>query len=168
MLLFALTFLVIMGFYCLLMIAALAKIFVKADQAWWAALIPFYNLYIYLKVIGKPSWWLAPLSAIGFTIYFNLYSTSDELIVFGLGLYFVWLTFAIWSLNMLAKSFGKQENYTFGLLFMSFIFFPLLAFGDAEYEGPYGDQDAFYAYKRKTGEQLFDFEKGIEAGSSNV
>lgn len=38
-------------------LAGLWKVFEKAGQAAWAALIPFYNLYIWLKVIDKPIWW---------------------------------------------------------------------------------------------------------------
>jgi signal peptidase I len=35
----------------------LMKIFNKASQPSWAALIPFYNAWIWLKVIEKPVWW---------------------------------------------------------------------------------------------------------------
>jgi hypothetical protein len=35
----------------------------------------------------------------------------------------------------LAKSFGKGALFTLGLVFLPFIFFPVLAFGDAEYKG---------------------------------
>jgi len=35
----------------------LMKIFEKAGQKSWAALIPFYNAFIWLKVIEKPLWW---------------------------------------------------------------------------------------------------------------
>ena len=37
-----------------LMIAALWKVFSKAGQPGWAALIPFYNAYVMLVVAGKP------------------------------------------------------------------------------------------------------------------
>lgn len=33
------------------------KLFEKAGQPGWAALIPIYNWYIHLKIIGKPWWW---------------------------------------------------------------------------------------------------------------
>lgn len=39
-------------------------------------------------------------------------------------------------MNDLAKSFGKGIGFTLGLIFLSFIFIPLLGFGDARYEGP--------------------------------
>ena len=34
------------------------RIFTKAGQPGWAAIIPFYNLYILLKIIQKPVWWI--------------------------------------------------------------------------------------------------------------
>jgi arginine exporter protein ArgO len=57
---------------------------------------------------------------------------------------------------MLSKSFGKDEGFTIGLIVLSFIFYPILAFGSAKYLGPYGDPVAFRALQE---ERLFDFEK---------
>ncbi|RUA31362.1 MAG: S26 family signal peptidase, partial [Bacteroidetes bacterium] len=34
------------------------KIFEKAGYAGWMAFIPFYNAYIWVKIIEKPMWWL--------------------------------------------------------------------------------------------------------------
>lgn len=42
----------------ILVIVALWKIFVKAGKPGWASLIPFYNIYVLLKIVGKPGWWL--------------------------------------------------------------------------------------------------------------
>jgi len=33
------------------------KLFEKAGQKGWIALVPFYNFYIWLKIIKKPLWW---------------------------------------------------------------------------------------------------------------
>ncbi len=35
--------------------------FVKAGRKGWETLIPFYNLYVFLKIIKKPMWWYALL-----------------------------------------------------------------------------------------------------------
>ena len=35
--------------------------FEKAGQKGWSTLVPFYNLYIFLKIIKKPIWWYALL-----------------------------------------------------------------------------------------------------------
>ena len=55
---------------------------------------------------------------------------------------------------MLSKSFGKTEAYTVGLILLAPIFYPILAFGDARYFGPYGDKAAFDAAQNPH----FDFE----------
>jgi hypothetical protein len=107
------------------------KIFEKAGQPGWAAIIPIYNAVILLKIVGKPVWWLF-LFIIPFVNY----------------------VFLIWTYNMLSKSFGKSEGFTVGLVLLGFIFAPILAFGDAKYIGPYGDQAAFQAAQQPH----FDFD----------
>jgi hypothetical protein len=107
------------------------KIFVKAGRAGWEGIIPIYNSFIMLKIVGKPWWWLILMCIPGIGV--------------------IW---AIWSLNMLSKSFGKNEGFTVGLLLLSIIFFPILAFGDARYIGPYGDAAAFAAAQQPH----FDFD----------
>ncbi|HEY2720225.1 MAG TPA: DUF5684 domain-containing protein [Chitinophagaceae bacterium] len=116
----------------ILIIAAYWKIFTKAGQPGWAAIVPFYNTYIMLKVGGKPGWWLILM----FIPVVNI-------------------VFAIWMINMISKSFGKDEGFTVGLILLSFIFWPILGFGSAKYQGPYGDPAAFRAYRE---EHKFDFE----------
>ncbi len=34
------------------------RIYKKAGQPGWAAVIPFYNIVIWLRIISKPGWWL--------------------------------------------------------------------------------------------------------------
>ena len=41
-----------------LMIVSGWKVYVKAGQPGWAAIVPIYNVYIMLKIAGKPGWWL--------------------------------------------------------------------------------------------------------------
>lgn len=104
------------------MIAALWKIFEKAGQPGWAAIVPIYNCYVLLKIVGKPGWWLL-LFLIPIVNY----------------------VFIIWTYNMLSKSFGKEEGFTVGLVLLGIVFFPILGFGDAKYLGPFGDKTAFDA-----------------------
>jgi hypothetical protein len=35
----------------------------------------------------------------------------------------------------LAESFGKGAGYAVGMILLPFIFYPMLAFGDAQYQG---------------------------------
>jgi len=113
----------------LLQIIGQWKTFVKAGQPGWACIIPIYNIYIMTKIGGKPGWWVLPCIFVPF--------------------------FIIWVFNMISKSFGKDEGFTAGLVFLGFIFWPILGFGDSRYLGPYGDPAAFRAYQ---GKDKFDFE----------
>ncbi len=51
------TLFILLIVYAAGIITGLAFIFRKAGQPYWAALVPVYNLYIWLKVIDKPLWW---------------------------------------------------------------------------------------------------------------
>lgn len=116
----------------ILIIAAYWKIYAKAGQPGWAAIIPIYNLYVLLKIVGKPWWWL--------------------LLMF---IPLVNLIFAIWMTNMLSKSFGKDEGFTVGLILLGIVFYPILGFGSAKYQGPYGDPVQFRARQNPH----FDFDQ---------
>lgn len=43
--------------FLILTVIGLWKLFEKAGQPGWTILIPFYNFYIWLKIIDKPIWW---------------------------------------------------------------------------------------------------------------
>ncbi|MDZ4795020.1 MAG: DUF5684 domain-containing protein [Bacteroidota bacterium] len=119
--------------FVVFVIAAMWKVFEKAGQPGWAAIIPIYNIYIMTKIGGKPGYW--------------------TLLCF---IPFVNLIFLIWLYNMISKSFGKDEGFTAGLIFLGIIFWPILAFGSAKYLGPFGDPAAFAAHQ---GKDKFDFEQ---------
>ena len=89
------------------------KIYTKAGKPGWASIIPIYNVIVLLEIVGKPIWWI-------FLIIFPCTS----------------LIFAVWTINLLSKSFGQGTGFTLGLLFLSFIFYPILAFGNYQYLGP--------------------------------
>ncbi|MBK5257874.1 MAG: signal peptidase I [Vicinamibacteria bacterium] len=98
--------------FFLLMVVAMWKIFVKAGKPGWASIIPIYNLIVMLEISGKPIWWI---------ILFFI-----PLVNF---IVFILVTIAF------AGSFGKGAGFGLGLVFLPFVFFPLLAFGDARYGG---------------------------------
>ena len=43
--------------FFILSLVSLWKLFEKAGSPGWVVLIPFYNFYIWLKIINKPLWW---------------------------------------------------------------------------------------------------------------
>lgn len=125
----ALMYVILAIFYLALIgfsIAVQWKIFTKANEPGWACLIPIYNILVMLKIIGKPWWWLIMLLIPG-----------------------VNLIFGIWAANILSKSFGKDESFTIGLVLLNIIFLAILAFGDAVYQGPFGNKEEFDAYQQR-------------------
>ena len=95
----------------LFMIVVMWKVFTKAKQPGWAVLIPIYNVYVMLTIAGKPGWWIILL----FIPIVNIV---------------IW----IMALAGLADNFGKGGAFVVGLIFLPFIFFPILAFGSAKYK----------------------------------
>lgn len=96
-----------------LVFASLWKVFTKAGQPGWASLIPIYNLVVLVRIVGKPLWWVVLLL-----------------------IPFVNIVAALFVYMALARAFGKSDVYGVGLLLLPFVFFPLLAFSDAQYTGP--------------------------------
>ena len=84
------------------------KIFSKSGQAGWKALVPFFNLFVFTKIVGKPVWWL---------IIYLIIPVGYPL-----------------SSLQIAKLFGKNMIFSIGLIFLPMIFFPLLAFGKSKYQ----------------------------------
>lgn len=95
-------------------IIGLWKVFAKAGQPGWASLIPFYNVYVLLKIAGRPGWWLLLLL-----------------------IPFVNLVIAIVVAIDVAKAFGQSALFGVLLLFLlSGIGYLILGFGDYRYVGP--------------------------------
>ena len=94
----------------LLFIVPIWKLYEKAGQPGWAVLVPFYNIIIWLRIIGKPWWWLLLMM-----------------------IPYVGIIWSIWSINLLVKRFGKSEGYTVGVIFLGFIFLPMLGYGSSKY-----------------------------------
>ncbi len=99
-----------------IMIVAFWKIFTKAGEEGWKSIIPFYNTWVLLEISGKPGWWLILMM-----------------------IPFVNIVIMIMMYNGLSKSFGKGIGYTLGLIFLSPIFFLMLAFSKATYTKPVGE-----------------------------
>jgi len=98
------------------LVVSMWRIFEKAGKPGWAAIIPIYNIIVMLEIVGMPMWWI-----ILFIIPLANIVASVML-----------------AINM-AKSFGKDA--TFGVLALfccSIVGYPMLAFGDAQYQGPSG------------------------------
>ncbi len=89
----------------ILMIVSMWKIFTKAGKPGWAAIIPIYNIYIMCEIASK-EWWYILLLCVPIA---NIYA-----------IYVIY--------NGISKKFGKTAGFTIGMIFLPFIFFPILAF----------------------------------------
>ena len=93
------------------------KTFEKAGHPGWAAIIPIYNMYIMCKIADRPGWWVLLM----FLPLINM------------------IIIIVLSIDI-AKNFDKGSGFGIGLAFLSFIFYPILGFGDAVYKSG-GDFD---------------------------
>src|SRR3990172_8845457 len=89
------------------------RMYEKAGQPGWAAIIPIYNFIVLMKIIGRPWWW----------ILLVLIPIVNIVI-----LIIVW--------NDLSKSFSHGVGFTIGLIFLSVIFILILGLGNSQYRGP--------------------------------
>ncbi len=93
-----------------ILIASLWRVFSKAGEAGWQCLIPLYNMYVLVKISGKPWWW-----------FLLLFIPVVNIII------------GVLVQIALAERFGRGVLYGLGLAFLGFVFYPVLAFGNAEY-----------------------------------
>ena len=96
-----------------LVIAGIWKTFVKAGQPGWAAIVPIYNIYVLCQIAGRPWWWLLVMLIPVVGIVAAIIVSID-----------------------VAKSFGKGTGFAIGLALLPFVFYPILGFGSAQYQGP--------------------------------
>lgn len=103
----------IAGYFTILMLCSVMGIFIKAGKPWWAAIVPIYNIIVLLEILGRPIWWIVLMFIPVVNFIISIVLAND-----------------------LSKAFGKDIGYTLGLIFVGFVFYPMLAFGSAQYRGP--------------------------------
>ena len=72
------------------------KIFGKADESGWKSIIPIYNMYTMLRIVGRPGW-----------------------LVIGFLIPFINIILYVIVMGDLAKSFGKSIGTVLGLIFLN-------------------------------------------------
>lgn len=100
-----------------LSIIAMWKMFTKAGEAGWKAIIPIYNIYTLCKIVDgkgiKFLLFIIPVVNIIYSIIFDIRT---------------------------AKAYGKGAGFGIGLIFLPTIFTLILGFGSAQYIGPRGER----------------------------
>jgi hypothetical protein len=102
--------------FLVLTVAGTWMTFEKAGRPGWGAIIPIFNTYLMLKIGGNSGWWLLGLLVPVVNFFVALKMMID-----------------------VADSFGRGFLFGLGLAFLSFVFWPLLGFGDDTYRGPGGE-----------------------------
>lgn len=105
----------IIAFILLIIICvSLFPLFTIAGQPGWAAFVPFYNFYIWLKLTGKPWWWIIILLFPGPNIILLCTMSAN-----------------------LGSAFGRRSGKDLALFFfLPFVMLPLLATKKPTYLGP--------------------------------
>jgi len=97
------------------------KVMTKAGEAGWKALIPIYNMIIFLKMAGLSPWWVLGI----FVSPLN--------------------TFVAFYMNIkLAEKFGKGAGYGVLMAFFEPIMYLVLGFGSAQYNKNAGSGDNLF------------------------
>lgn len=123
------------GVLMIFFIACMWRIYTKCKEPGWAALVPIYNLFVMCRMVRKPR--IFTFMVIGMVIYFLgffLMAGGNSLgipltIIAGIGL----LVLGIMLYHGLSQAFGQGAGFTVGLILLSVVFIPLLAFGNYEY-----------------------------------
>ena len=100
-------------FICVMCIAGLWRVFVKAGQPGWACLIPIYSNVVMARIAGLPIW--------------------TVLLLF---VPFIGAFVGIYTIHRMFAAFGKSVIWTIGMFTPAAPFlFLALGFGDAQYQG---------------------------------
>lgn len=94
-------------------LAGLWGVFAKAGVEGWKAIVPFYNVWVLVELMRKPTWFVV----LPFIPFANLY--------------FWWVVS-----GDLSKAFGKSPGFGVGLFFLPFIFLPMVAFSEDKFALP--------------------------------
>lgn len=130
-----------------LVLFGLWKVFEKAGEPGWKAIVPLYNTYTAFK-IAMGCGWIFLLALIPFV-------RVIVLIIFG------------WKL---AKSFGRGVGFAVGLFFLPMVFLLILGFDDSKYIGPNGEAAGQSAAPTSQPVQTVTFttESNPETNNNNV
>ena len=90
---------------------SLWKIFSKAGRPGWLSLVPIVNVYNLILIANRPGWWILLFLIPIINVVVAIVVTID-----------------------VANKFGKGSLFGVGMIVLPFIFYPLLAFSDANYE----------------------------------
>lgn len=112
------------------LLVGLWKMFVKAGQPGWAALVPVYNLYVLLQIVGLPIHWF----------YYFVILSLVSVVIPPLGMFtsIGSLVLSFYVVRLLLRAYGQSAETINVIinLFVPFILTYRAGFGPAQYLGP--------------------------------
>ena len=108
-----------------LIIVANCKIFSKAGEKWWKALIPMYNSWVETRIAGLAWYW------------FVIFAGLSAALVGPKANYVLSILLVLTSYNYcynMAKRFGKSTGFAVLMALLPVIGLPMLAFGSAKFD----------------------------------
>lgn len=121
-----------------LQVIARWKIFTKAGEKGWKAIIPVYNEYVMYKISWKTMWfWIGIGLIVLYSVFSSLYTNNANGFLGFLSIVFflAYIVVSIIQLHKLSKSFGHGVGFTVGLVLLNPIFMLILAFDSSKYIG---------------------------------
>ena len=109
-----------------LLIVAMWRIFQKAGKPGWASIVPFYNIYMMYEITWGNGWRFLMLLIPFYNIVLGIQTQVK-----------------------LAKAFGKGGGFAVGLIFLPYVFHPILAFDGSVYRGVSGKTDGGQRLQRE-------------------
>ena len=99
-------------------IIAMWKIFTKAGKAGWLIFIPIVNMYVMFDIVYGKGWKFLLLLVPFLNVIIEILFFID-----------------------LAKAYGKGTGFGIGLIFLGFIFIPILGYGSATYQPSFNNNN---------------------------
>lgn len=120
------------------------KVYEKAEEPGWGILIPFYNLYLFLNIAGRSSWFailtIGPILVGLLVLVLSIFSYSVNPTL-GLAVNFSYIIFLIYLIILyfrasfdFAESYGKNKLFGIGIVLIPFVFLPIMGFDDSKYQ----------------------------------
>ena len=134
-------------FYYVISAIASWKIFEKAGEKGWKALIPIYNTYILYKIVGMQKWFWVIIAVSFFSSFIaSIMGQGTQVreidmstgggvfvMIMAIAVCIFAVVISIMYANRTSKAFGHGILFTLGLIFLSGIFMLVLGFDSSKY-----------------------------------
>ncbi len=122
------------------------KLFTKAKEEGWKAIIPVYNQVVMCRLVGVSPWWILIVVCLGVLSAIPVIGILISLVYSASIIYFI----VILSVSIV-RSYGKEDIWALGLIFLTPIFYLILGLSkETKYLGPKPMNDPIWDWLVKT------------------